>query len=265
MAAPSRCIATDGDNYDPANPAAPEYGWKLGTSGTTAHPATVTLLSGTVLQFDKSAYLKGVGTITGAGSVRLSGGHLEARVTINVPLQTTATTNATMDKVSHVDTWSPTIIGEHGEVTLTKVSSVAPGPSLQIEGGDSVTVASGGSLTVPGTATVTSGGCCVNPAKLTVNSGGTLTLGSASGTALINWIALGGCRTPAPRWRLAVVRNGVRSVQPDRDGHRSRFGDRHLHHLSGDVHPRWRVRRAWCCVVRGDADDQHGDRPPAGR
>lgn len=185
-------VRTDGVNYDPAHPDAPEATWKLGWTGTTTHPATVTLAGGTVLQLDKGAYLNGVGTITGVGTLRMSGGHLEARLSVNVPLQSTASVTTTVDKISHVDAWTTTIVGEYGEVTLHKASSLAAGSSLQIEGRDTLTLASGSSLSVPGNAGITSGGCCVNPAKVTVNSGATMTLGSASGTALLQWIALAG-------------------------------------------------------------------------
>jgi hypothetical protein len=186
-------VSTDGDNYDPSNPSAPEFGWKLGTSGTASNPATVTLGTGTVLEFDKRAYLTGVGTITGSGTFLLAGGHIWARVVINVPLRMPTSINTTtQDRVSHVDTWSQLITGEHGQVVLAKASALAAGSSLQIDGPNYVNVGGGASLAVPGTATITSGGCCANPAKLSLNAGATLTLGSSSGTAVIQFIALGG-------------------------------------------------------------------------
>jgi len=187
---------TDGDAFDPANPADPDRTFKLLDD--------LTLADGTTLELGDQAVLSGVGTISGQGALRLAGPRIHADVTVGpgVPTSTVAGTT------TRLATWNRDVAGQHGFVVPRGGLDVVTGSTLSVHGGTRLVIPDDATMRLPAGATLTADGCCTDPGRVTVKSGGTLAIGSATGEpAVLEWVELGGngaiTHAGASEWDLA--------------------------------------------------------------
>lgn len=176
---------TEGDAFDPADPAGPDRTVKLLDD--------LTLADGTTLELGDQAVLSGVGTIGGEGVLRLAGPRVHADLTVAPGVSTSTVAGTTTRLVK----WNPDVPGQHGLVVPRGGLDVVSGSTLSVHGGTRLVIPDDATMRLPAGATLTSDGCCTEPGRVTVRSGGTLAIGAAVGSAtaepaVLDWIELGG-------------------------------------------------------------------------
>ncbi|WP_232675957.1 hypothetical protein [Nocardioides sp. R-C-SC26] len=178
---------TDGDNFRPESPLAPDHTMKFLGLGER-----LTLADRSTLALGDDAVVSGVGTIAGSGQVRFAGPDIRGELTLASGVSA-MTERQTITRITVRD---PAVRGQSGALIPgggLAMTGNQPGSQLWVMSGARLTIPAGARLTVPDGATVAAGGCCTSLGVLTLQEGSQMLVGDrSSADAVVKWVEVDG-------------------------------------------------------------------------